>query len=726
MWHQRMVRLTIFAALATLIFASYCWQLETLNAPTVKHYTSSFSSAKLRFCLTSMPVKSRSRGFGQQSYSAKTSAASPFVSTGLVIGPLPGFVKGDCLFAIARMSPGFESSRYFFVAKLFSKPKLISHAAASTVDWLKFRFLASLRGITADSGGLVAGLSMGDTSRLSPELLADFKVLSLTHLTAVSGTNCAIVVGAAWFVIGRIRLGRLVITRWPRLALASAVILGYVALVGEQPSVLRASTMVITVLLAKTIGRHVSAINALALACAALLVVDPWLIFDYGFLLSALACIGILVVAPAIAASLTRRFSGLPSWLTLGVSVSFAAQIMCFPVLLLLQNGFSTYSIVANLLAEPLIVPITVLGLLAVLVAGVSSPLASLLSFAASMFAAPITAMAHYLSQAPAATGFWPLGTLGIVLAFSSGLSLLMMTATKKANAKRIGATCLALTLCIVIALGLVSNVRQVAWAKPGWFMVSCNVGQGDATVIRSQNQVAVIDVGRDPIMINTCLKLLHIEHINLLELTHFDLDHVGGLEGALSGRKIDLAMLTPFVDTRPGANDARARLEQAGVPVQLAETGLAGTLGSFKWQVLSPHRGGYEAVDSNDGSITMLWRSPTVDIITLADLGQKGQTRLRLESAAWFNAQLQSVPLVMKVSHHGSADQDPSFISSLHPVLALISVGKGNSYGHPTAKTLALLNSIGAVIERTDQHGSISVTQQQGGFGLGFQGEQG
>jgi competence protein ComEC len=153
--------------------------------------------------------------------------------------------------------------------------------------------------------------------------------------------------------------------------------------------------------------------------------------------------------------------------------------------------------------------------------------------------------------------------------------------------------------------------------------------------------------------------------------------------------------------------------LQRHEIPINYAETGLSGCLGDFSWQVLSPHATASEASDSNDGSITMLWRSKNFNIITLADLGEKGQMRLSAEAAAWMNAQLAQVPLVMKVSHHGSADQSGELLKSLHPLIALISVGKGNSYGHPTERTLHLLSEVGARVLRTDELGSISVAWQ-------------
>ena len=720
------LRIVLFATVVAAAWASYCLQLNQLNSASLSRHTNNFDATTVDYCVTTTPAESKKVTFGNRTYSAKVAASSPFSSTGLLIGAIGNARAGECYRALVRLSPGFSGSRIFFVAKLLGKNIRLSQAGNTGVPWLRQRFLSSLRGISADCIGLVAGLSIGDTSRLSPALLADFKVLSLTHLTAVSGTNCAIVLGVVWFVIGRLKFGRVTVSRWPKFCVAGLALVGYVELVGFQASVLRAGTMAMAVLLGKTLGRNLKALNALVFTCGLLVVIDPWLIFDYSFLLSVLACVGILVVAPAMAKLLRLRAPRLPHWLTLGVAVSLSAQLLCFPVLLMLQGGFSTYSILANLIAEPLVTPITLLGLAAVFASAIVPPIASMLSFIASLFALPITWIASTVSRWPAATGFWPSGPQGVASALLMAALVVALAVARNRALRLFSAAGLVLIIVAMATLGTKSAIQAIAWAKPGWVMVSCNVGQGDATVIRSKNQVALIDVGRDPIMIDSCLKQLHISHINLLELTHFDLDHVAGLAGALQGRSIDQAMLTPFVDTRPGANDARAALEQKGVPIQLAETGLTGRLGEFQWQVLSPHRGAFEAVDSNDGSITMLWRSTNLDIITLADLGQKGQMRLFAESNTWFDAQLANVPLIMKVSHHGSADQFADLIKALHPVLALISVGKGNSYGHPTPRTLNLLASIGSNIERTDQHGSISVAPQPGGFGLGFQGEQG
>ncbi|MFM6977258.1 MAG: ComEC/Rec2 family competence protein [Micrococcales bacterium] len=253
------------------------------------------------------------------------------------------------------------------------------------------------------------------------------------------------------------------------------------------------------------------------------------------------------------------------------------------------------------------------------------------------------------------------------------------------------------------------------------WQIASCDVGQGDATVVRSDNSVSVIDVGRDEKLIDACLAKLGVIHIDLLVLTHFDADHVNGLSGALRNRRVDTALLTSFQDDRPGANFSQFLLESNGIRTIKSEQGLHGAVGSIAWKVLSPTRTAEEVEDSNDGSVTMLWRFSDFQLITMADLGEKGQRRLAANLGSWWTDP--TLPLVMKVSHHGSADQYAELIEWLKPKLALISVGENNGYGHPTRRTLNTLNRAGATTLRTDLLGSISVASSNGEFEVSYTG---
>jgi competence protein ComEC len=571
------------------------------------------------------------------------------------------------------------------------------------LGFVRDAFMRSLSGVSSDAKALVAGLAIGDKSLLSVSTSEAMKTVSLTHLTAVSGANCAIVIGAVFMLLGKFSLAR-----WLQLGLALSALFAYVLLVGPEASVLRAGLMTSVVLIAKTLGRNTSALNALALSVCILLISNPWLAADYGFSLSVLATVGILILAPSLATRMSKR---LPNWLALALSVSISAQLMCTPVLLQLQPGLSTYSVIANILAEPLVAPVTILGMFACLVAPIVPMLASWACWFASLATWIIVWLAKWFADAPASTISWPDGAVGIAIMSMIAALVILLARTSSARFRKFGSICLGLILALILGSCSANLIRAGRWPDQPWSVVSCDVGQGDATIIRSRGLVALIDVGRKPRPVEMCLRALAIKHLDLLVLTHFDLDHVGGLDGALAATTVETAIITSYKDARPAAAITYRKLRKASKRLIEAGVGLGGSLGDFSWKVLSPHLGAAEAEDSNDGSVTILFQSPRLNVLTLADLGEKGQMRLARESAGWLGNGFGGVPMVIKVSHHGSADQYPELYEALHPEISLVSVGAHNDYGHPTKRTLDMLGRIGSHIFRTDQLGSIAVS---------------
>jgi competence protein ComEC len=453
---------------------------------------------------------------------------------------------------------------------------------------------------------------------------------------------------------------------------------------------------------------------ALAHAASLLLLVDPALAFSLGFALSLAATGGILVLTPWLYKNLKTR---MPAALAALVSVSLAAQIWCTPILLQLQGGIPTYSLLANVLVEPAVAPITVLGIIACLVSAISGPIASVIIWFASIPAQYIVVVANVLSELPVATLWWPAGLLGLALMVLLAGAITLLAINKS---KRLAAAIMALSILFVSGTGGAVVARVASWPISNWQVVNCDVGQGDALVIKSQNLVAVIDVGREPQPIDDCLNRLNINTIDLLVLTHFDADHIGGLSGAIKHRSVGLAMLADFKDERPQARFVEAQVHSSAKQVVRAHTGMQGKLGAFDWLVMQPEVGGFGSEDSNDGSIAMRWESADFVLFTLADLGERGQMRMADLHPAWITVE-SNKSVVLKVSHHGSADQYPELLEFWKPTLSLISVGASNGYGHPTTRTLNTLQGVNSQVFRTDQDGAISLVPNatSGGFSV-------
>jgi competence protein ComEC len=224
---------------------------------------------------------------------------------------------------------------------------------------------------------------------------------------------------------------------------------------------------------------------------------------------------------------------------------------------------------------------------------------------------------------------------------------------------------------------------------------------------------VAVIDVGKDEDLIDACLTELGVSAIDLLVLTHFDFDHVGGLTGALRGRVPSHAIVSGFPDDRPATKSSLDQLLEVGAQVMIAEPTISGSLGEFDWRVLAPTKTASEAKDSNDASVTMVFRSPQLELVLLGDLGAEGQERVSRSIMQLIRGSPN--PLILKVSHHGSNDQSAKFHQQLEPDLALISVGSENGYGHPGKQALQILDSVGAQVLRTDLLGAIAISSSGG-----------
>lgn len=590
------------------------------------------------------------------------------------------------------------------------------HAPVGPAEWqsvwpfetLRAAAKQALVGLNPDAEALTLGLAIGDSSLASESLLLAMKETSLTHLVAVSGSNCAIVAGAVFLALQRFGVRARVI--WSLLALAA-----YVMLVGPQPSVLRAATMAAAILIAYLSGRKTNSMVALALSITVLVIASPEISIEYGFSLSVAATAGILLLAPCIYEVLKRHTF---KWVALVLSVSAASQLLCFPILLQLQPRLPTYSLIANLLSEPLVAPVTVLAILGVSVSWLQ-PVASVLFWFASIPAALIASTAHYFSGLPLSSVYWTNGALGTVASCAAVLFVAILVTTRRAQVRLISALVVGALCLTSISMLVVEAVRVSTWPQSNWQIASCDVGQGDATVLRSAGKIAVIDVGKFDAKINRCLDELGVSRIDLLVLTHFDQDHVLATAAAIADREVSRVLISPFEDDRPAARHTLAALANKGVAVVKSQKGLSGTLGRASWRVLNPSRTGEEAEDSNDASIAMLFRLEDFSFLALADLGERGQMRLAEDLDEWQDDWVEKHDMVLKVSHHGSADQYAELMEHLAPNVALISVGRSNGYGHPTRRTLELFERTRSLICRTDQLGSLALSRTDDGFAI-------
>jgi competence protein ComEC len=535
-----------------------------------------------------------------------------------------------------------------------------------------------------DAGALIPGMVLGDTSKQSPEFKNSMKRSGLTHLVAVSGANFALVSAfVLWmmqFLFARMKF---------RLSATALSLIAFIALVRPSPSVLRAAAMAAVLLVAQGTKRGRDSLPALGFAMAAVVIIDPWQARDAGFALSVLATAGLLLFAPVLIEKLSTH---MPGKLAQALAPPIAATVFCSPIIVALSGYLAPMGVIANLLAAPFVAPITIVGFIAALFSPFAPMLSTVLIWFIRFPAGAIALIAHWASSFPVLN--LRTGKIGflIVAVFTLGSWLL------KKWFKHI----IIFTLVVLISITWLQR-----WPGGDWQVANCDIGQGDSMVINLGNHRGiVIDVGPDAVAEDRCLKALGINEIPLLILSHFHADHVAGLPGAIRNRTVGQVWVS--VNSAPLVESAMAQAALKGIEMIKAVRGMSSRVGPFTINVLWPTLSAISFAEMpgdgsqvNNSSIATLITSAEFSIFAGGDIEPPVQEVLVKDVA----------PVdIYKVSHHGSRYQDLAFMAALHPRISIISVGAGNTYGHPAVQTLEALARLGSEVVRTDIDGAIAV----------------
>jgi competence protein ComEC len=350
-------------------------------------------------------------------------------------------------------------------------------------------------------------------------------------------------------------------------------------------------------------------------------------------------------------------------------------------------------SVVANLLAAPVVAPITVLGFIAALISPIAPWVSQVVIFFIRVPAGFITRVAHWVADFPVLTIHN--GLIGFLLVAAILLVLILFKKHWKQSA--------AILLIIVISLGWLQR-----WPAGDWQVAQCDVGQGDSLVINLGNHRAVIiDTGPEPAAEDKCLKALGIKHIPLLILSHFHADHVGGLPGLLEGRTVQQVWITNNLE--PRAESAMVLKALRGAQILTVQKGLIAQLGEVNLKVVWPEATAKnfeelpgEGSQINNSSIAVIASTKDWSLFSAGDLEPPAQHEL-INRVGQVD--------IYKVCHHGSKYQDEGLMHALSAQIALISVGAKNPYGHPAAESIDSLTRLGTQVFRTDRDGAVAIT---------------
>ena len=602
---------------------------------------------------------------------------------------------------------------------------------------------------------VLQGVVVGDTQGIDEGWMLAFRRSGTAHMLSVSGLHVA---ALAAIMMGLARLARA--PRWLGFLLAAGSALFLIPFVGASPPVIRSAVMIVVVLTGYWVGRGRDQWQVLALAAIVVLALNPFALFDVGFQLSFAAFVGMLVLL----APLGRLLRRLPAAVGSSLAVSLAAGAGTAPVSLLVFGQTSLVSPLANLLAVPTLPLVTGLGMAAVFFGFVWSGLAVALDTLASL---PMTwtiqvsrlmAMAPVLTAADLGRALFAVLTGAVALPAALAVmgrpvrvpkdlplpwfkrSTSWLRRRRPRNRRAAVVLGAALVICGFVAGGAAypvlagaaetvsTLVHRTGWPAEVEVRV-LDVGQGNAVLVRTpEGHALLFDGGPEGCGLEGQLRSLGVKELDVVVISHPHADHFAGLLEALGG--VEVETLIDQVQAVSGGGGTgiaadgseeasaylgmRAELADEGCRYLLAQSGDSVGVDEVTVRFYAPARplvmadgpdawalrGGAPTGDELNGtSLAAVVSVGTVDFLLPGDA----------EAEALESRHLPAVE-VLVVPHHGSRGaMSASLFKELGPSLALVSVGKDNSFGHPYLGTMAMLQqNVGAVL-CTDEAGWVS-----------------
>lgn len=575
----------------------------------------------------------------------------------------------------------------------------LSYAAR---EWLRELCGSKMGG---QGAGLMVALLVGDKSGLEESTSQDFRNTGLVHILTVSGFHIVFLSSFLQMLLAAFRIPRRILG-WITIILLAL----FIPITGSSPAVQRAVLMFFIMHTATILERTPLSLHSLGVASSLILLWEPGALWDIGFQLSCGATAGILLgqkQGPQFASFQKALNSWVlePSWITV------CATIGTFPFLVFHFQSFPPIAFLGNLIVAPLMGLAMEAGVLLVLFFFLS-PVACGFGQAASVLLGFSTTITNMLANGPGAgctIGPWP---IPICLCWLVGGFLLLRIK---------GASKLQHSLILFCSLTwMIWSIME----HPQMKIHILDADQGDCIVLHFPNgKGIVIDAGNakgsgqfGKRSIVPFLRSQGISQIDALIITHPDLDHYGGALSLIENYRVRSLWIPPGARFCPKADWAQflSRVAASGIPIHSIYAGMAfNGLGDYRirflWAGEDP-----DTEDWNSLSAGIVLSHGSQNIFTsTGDLPASEEETLVAEQLIpmiWFQ-----YSAVLKLGHHGSKTSSSElFLDSIHSQFAIISVGKGNRYGHPHQETLQRLRQRNIPMQSTSEAGTISIEERE------------
>ena len=586
--------------------------------------------------------------------------------------------------------------------------------------------------------GLLIGLLLGDSSKIDENMEENFKITSLTHILAVSGAQVSYIIVAMYSLLKR-KIG----IQKTRVVIIASLIF-YTALTGFSPSIVRAGIMGIILMISGILYRKNDIINSIGISLFLMLIYNPYLLENVGLQLSYLGTIGIILFNKTVISifkniqirnrkwkyKINRKLILLISKIKEILAVTISASLSVMPVIIYHFNLFGTYFLITNLLASVIIGPITLLGTALVIISFISMNLAEILSYSLK-FLIDILLFISSFSKLPISKIYIPtpnfIFILIIYLLIIISISIYRIFNSRNPNNTQIRFKNLIALLKYKFNENKNKILKKIIILSIFVFLFIIfipknlkinfvDVGQGDSTfIITPKNKTILIDGGGSntssfDVGKNTLLPYIldkGYNKIDLMIISHFDSDHVGGLFTIMEEIKVEKILIAKQEEQSENYKHFLNIVREKKIPVIVGKRGDKINIEKDLYlDILFPESKQIEENKINNNSLVFNLYYGNFSMLFTGDIEEIAEKRIvEITDKNKLKAD------IIKIPHHGSkTSSTEELLENVLPRIALIGVGKDNLFGHPSIETIDKLNEMKIKIYRTDVNGEIMV----------------